>query len=147
MTLLDWKVHGTAYASAMVAAARALAEALDRAGLPVFGKALGFTRSHHFGVAAAEWGGGQAAAKRLRRANILACGIGLPIGPVAGDANGLRLGTNEAARWGMNASDMPELARLIARALREEPETVADDVSAFRRRFTTLHYVRSPPET
>lgn len=145
MTLLDWKAHGAAYAEAMITAARALAEALDRAGLPVFGKARGFTRSHHIGVAAAEWGGGQAAAKRLRRANILACGIGLPIEPVAGDTNGLRLGTNEAVRWGMNAADMPELARLIARALRQEPEAIADDVSAFRRRFTTLHYLRSPP--
>ena len=45
----------------------------------------------------------------------------------------------------MNAADMPELARLIARALRQEPEAVADDVSAFRRRFTTLHYLRSLP--
>ena len=47
----------------------------------------------------------------------------------------------------MTAADMPEIARLIARALRNEPETVAADVSAFRRRFTTLHYIRPQPGT
>jgi hypothetical protein len=47
----------------------------------------------------------------------------------------------------MTAEDMPELAHLVARALCQEPEAVADDVSAFRRRFTTLHYVRPPPGT
>ena len=36
ITLLDWKVHGRAYASAMVRTAKALAEALAERGLPVF---------------------------------------------------------------------------------------------------------------
>ena len=46
------------------------------------------TRSHQFAVEAAAYGGGQTAAARLRRANLLACGIGLPIDPVEGDLNG-----------------------------------------------------------
>jgi glycine hydroxymethyltransferase len=66
---------------------------------------------------AATFGGGQAA-KHLRRANVLACGIGLPISPVEGDMNGLRLGTPELCRWGMTERDMPQLAGIIARALR-----------------------------
>ncbi len=37
--LLDWKAHGPAYAQAMQRTALALAQALDAAGLPVFGKA------------------------------------------------------------------------------------------------------------
>ena len=45
-------------------------------------------------------------------------------------------------RIGMTAEDMPELARLIARALTEEPETVAPDVTAFRARFQGLHFIR-----
>jgi glycine hydroxymethyltransferase len=141
MTLLDWKVHGRAYAAAMLAAARALAAALAAEGLPVFGAARGFTRSHHVAMRAAEWGGGQAAAKRLRRANLLACGIGLPMAAVAGDANGLRLGTNEAVRWGMEAAEMAEIARLIGRALRGPPEAVAAEVSTLRRRFSRVRYV------
>jgi glycine hydroxymethyltransferase len=144
MTLLDWKAHGAAYGAAMVGTAAAFAKALDAEGLPVHGASFGFTRSHQVALEAARWGGGQAAAKRLRRGHILACGIGLPIAPVTDDTNGLRLGTNEVVRWGAGPGDMPELARLVARVLagNEEPEAVAADVSAFRRRFKQLHYVR-----
>jgi len=143
ITMLDWKEHGRAYAVAMAGTAKALARELADRGLPVFSTAKGHTTSHQFAVEAAEFGGGQTAAKRLRRANILACGIGLPVGVVEGDMNGLRLGTPEIVRWGMTEKDMPELAALIARGLRgnDAAEQVAADVSEFRRRFTTLHFV------
>ena len=55
-----------------------------------------------------------ALARRLRRANLLSCGIGLPLAPVAGDVNGLRIGTPELVRLGATAADMPELAALLA---------------------------------
>lgn len=139
--LLDWKAHGPAYAQAMQRTAQALAQALDAAGLPVFAKAHGFTRSHQLAVQAAQFGGGQTAAKRLRRANLLACGIGLPIAEVPGDNNGLRLGVPEIVRLGMDAPDMAALAALIVRALTQEPETVAADVTAFRAGFSGLHYM------
>jgi glycine hydroxymethyltransferase len=143
LTLLDWRAYGTAYATAMVETAKVLAEALDAAGIPVFGRGQGFTGSHQFAVEAAPYGGGQAVSKRLRQANILACGIGLPLAPVAGDLNGLRIGTPEIVRWGMTAADMPELAGLIARALRSnDPAALAPAVSDFRRRFAKLHFVR-----
>ena len=143
ITLLDWKRHGRDYAAAMAATARALARELAARGLPVFAAARGGTESHQFAIEAARFGGGQAASKRLRRANILACGIGLPVAPVAGDVNGLRLGTPEIARWGMGEADMPELAALIARALagNEAPEAVAPEVTAFRARFGRLRFV------
>ena len=59
--------------------------------------------------------------------------------------NGLRFGTPEIVRWGMTEEDMPELAALIARALKgnERPEAVAADVTAFRCRFDRLHFIRS----
>jgi glycine hydroxymethyltransferase len=141
--LLDWREYGQTYARAMVETAGALAQALAGEGLPVFSTARGFTTSHQFALEAAGFGGGQAAAKRLRRANILTCGIGLPLEAVAGDMNGLRFGTPEIVRWGMTEADMPELAGLIARALKQEsPEQVAAEVTAFRGRFTGLHYIR-----
>jgi glycine hydroxymethyltransferase len=141
--LLDWRDYGQTYARAMVETAGALAQALAGEGLPVFSTARGFTTSHQFALEAAGFGGGQAAAKRLRRANILTCGIGLPLEAVAGDMNGLRFGTPEIVRWGMTAADMPELAGLIARALKQEsPEQVAAEVTAFRGRFIGLHYIR-----
>jgi glycine hydroxymethyltransferase len=144
MTLLDWKEFGRAYAAEMKATAEALAKALSETGIEVHGREMGFTQSHQFALVASRFGGGQAAAKHLRRANILSCGIGLPIAPVAGELNGLRMGTPEIVRWGMTAKDMPELASLIARAVvgNEEPEKVASAVTEFRRRFTKMHFVR-----
>ncbi|TQV77774.1 serine hydroxymethyltransferase [Denitrobaculum tricleocarpae] len=144
ISLLDWRDYGAAYANAMIETAAALAEALKKEGLPLFSTAQGVTTSHQFALKAAGYGGGQAAAKRLRRANILTCGIGLPIEPVTDDMNGLRIGTPEIVRWGMTAKDMPELAGLIARGLSEEdPARVAADVTAFRSRFTDLHHIRN----
>jgi glycine hydroxymethyltransferase len=143
MTLLDWKAHGRAYAAAMGATAKALGEALAERGLPVFALDRGITTSHQFAIEAAIYGGGQTAAKRLRQANILACGIGLPIAAVEGDVNGLRIGTPEIVRWGMTQADMPELAGYIAAALSgERASTLAEEVTRFRRRFSTLHFVR-----
>jgi glycine hydroxymethyltransferase len=144
ITLLDWKRYGRAYAATMAATAHALAHELAALGLPVHAADRGATISHQLALEAARFGGGQTASKKLRRANILACGIGLPIAEVAGDNNGLRLGTPEIARWGMTAQDMPELAALIARALvgNEPPEAVASDVTAFRRRFDRLQFMR-----
>jgi glycine hydroxymethyltransferase len=143
ITLLDWKDHGQSYAAAMVATARALADSLVERGIPVFSTGKGITMSHQFAIKAAAFGGGQAAAKRLRSANILTCGIGLPIAGVDGDMNGLRIGTPEIVRWGMTVDDMPALAALIARGLtgNESGEQVAADVTAFRHRFRDLHFV------
>jgi glycine hydroxymethyltransferase len=145
VTLLDWREHGRAYAAKMVATAQALAEALAAEGLEVHRTARGYTQSHQLALAAARWNGGQAAARQLRRANILACGIGLPTMALAnGEPNGLRLGPNELVRWGMGPEHAPSLARLIARALvgNEEPEAVAADATAWRKQFTRLHFVR-----
>ncbi|MEO1139460.1 MAG: aminotransferase class I/II-fold pyridoxal phosphate-dependent enzyme [Pseudomonadota bacterium] len=141
VTMLDWREHGQAYAAAMIDVARALAEALDGHGLPVFGKARRFTRSHQFAVEAADFGGGQAASKKLRRAGFLACGIGLPIDGVSGDMNGLRIGTPELVRWGVTVADVPAIAELIFEGLTGVPENVAPRVADMRSRFDTLHYV------
>ena len=144
MTLLDWKVHGPAYAKAMVETARALATNLDEEASASSPRRSGLTRSHQFAVEAAAYGGGQTGAKRLRRANVLTCGIGLPAPAVEGDMNGMRIGTPEIVRWGMGPEHMPELAALIQRALvgNEDEARIAADVTAFRRRFRQLHYMR-----
>lgn len=135
LTLLDWIADGPAYAAAMTATAGALAGALQGQGIPVFTTPDGPTSSHQFAIHADRWGGGQGTARRLRQANILTSGIGLPAG------EGLRLGTPEAVRWGMTPADMPELARLLSAALTKHPTTTAPQVTRFRGRFTSLHYV------
>lgn len=141
VTLVDWKRHGPAYAQAMCDTAQALAQALHRLGLPVYAIDKGATTSHQFAIEAARWGGGQAAAKRMALAGLLACGIGLPIAPVAGDINGLRLGVPEIVRLGMKPQHMDELASLIVRALGDRPELASPDVEAFRQRFRELHFI------
>ena len=146
LTMLDWREHGPAYAKAMVCVARALADSLDTEGVPVFAKARGFTASHQFAIEAAPFGGGQAAARTLRKAGFLACGIGLPIAPVEHDLNGLRIGTPDLVRWGVSEADVPTLAALIARALvAKEPETLAAEVARLRATFDTLHFIRREP--
>lgn len=143
MTMLDWRDHGQAYAVAMIATARAFAEALDAAGIPVFAKARGFTNSHQFAIEAARFGGGQTASKALRKAGFLTCGIGLPIAPVVGDLNGLRIGTPELVRWGVTPDDARKLANLVAQALtRPDPESMAAEVAALRKGFDRMHYIR-----
>lgn len=133
ITLLDWKAHGPAYAAEMVASAAALAESLIALDVPVHG---GSTESHAFAVNATQWGGGHAAALRLRQANLLTRAIGLPHDLGAG----LRIGTNEAVRWGMTSADIPELAELVARGL-ADPSATATDVTALLSRFTDLHFL------
>lgn len=143
ITLLDWRDHGPAYARAMIDLSQALADALAAEGLPVFGTARGATQSHQFAIEAAAFGGGQAASKTLRKAGFLACGIGLPIDPVEGDMNGLRIGTPELVRRGVTPADAPKLAALIAEALRaNDPATLAPRTAELRGAFTGLHYVR-----
>lgn len=144
MTLLDWREFGTGYAAMMMDTAQALAKALDEQDVPLFRTRGGATASHQLAVEAAAYGGGQAAAKKLRAANILSCGIGLPGKPVNGDMNGLRFGTPEIVRWGMGVTDMPELARLIAAALKaNDAATMAPEVTRFRSKFRKLHFIRA----
>jgi glycine hydroxymethyltransferase len=142
---LDLRDFGREYAQMCIANAQALAEALDAGGCPVYHVAgRGFTASHHVAIPAAAFGGGTTASRRLEKANILTSGIGLPLPPVAGDYNAIRLGTQEITRWGMQPPDMPAVAELISRVLvkNEAPEQVKPEVVALRQRFQTLHFVR-----
>jgi glycine hydroxymethyltransferase len=150
LSLLDWKDFGADYARTMQATARALAQVLADSGLSVFGAARGYTNSHQLAIAAAAWGGGQAAARRLEAARLLSCGIGLPtaaVPAVSGDVNGLRLGVPEIVRLGFEPAHMPELGALIIRGLRDAPAIVATDVAArvtaLRKRFSGLRFVRT----
>jgi glycine hydroxymethyltransferase len=135
ITLIDWLVAGPAYAAAMVETASALARELEAAGVAVH-----TTTSHALAVDAERYGGGDAAARRLRRANLLASAIGLP------DGDGMRLGTSEAARVGMTVADMATVAGFVARALNgTAPEDVAPEVTAWRSRFDRIHFTQGGP--
>jgi glycine hydroxymethyltransferase len=142
---LDLRDFGRDYAKLCIANAQRLAGALDERGCPVYHVAgRGFTASHHIAIAAADFGGGTSASRRLEKANILTSGIGLPLPPVLGDFNAIRLGTQEITRWGMRPEHMPAVAELICRILikGELPEEIKPEVVVLRQRFQTLHFVR-----
>ena len=142
LTMLDWRECGQDYAKAMVRVAEAMAQEMYRFGLPVFPGAGGFTSSHQFALEAEKFGGGQAASKKLRKANLLVSGIGLPIPPVEGDLNGIRFGTPEIVRWGVDKKDAKQLAEFISNALTiNDPASLAPEVSQFRSGFNKLHYI------
>ncbi len=143
-SLVDWVVHGEAYARAMIDTAQALAAALHAEGLPVFAIESGGTRSHQVALRAAA--GGQAMARVLGQAGLLCCGIGLPVAAVPGELNGLRLGTPEIVRLGLTPADMPRLARLIAKVLAtpSSAPAVRADIAAWRRELGGLRYVMTP---
>jgi glycine hydroxymethyltransferase len=142
VTMLDWKAAGAAYAATMVQTAAALAAGLLQRGLPVFQGVDGPTGSHQLALEARQWGGGQSAARLLRRANLLTSGIGLPVEAVDGDMNGLRIGTPELVRLGMGPGDMDVLASLLAGALSPgaDLDDVATRVTAWRSRFGGVHF-------
>ena len=143
LTMLDWREHGNAYAQTMIDLAQALAEALHARGVPVYGQAGEFTSSHQFAIEAAQYGGGQAASKKLRQSGFLACGIGLPIAAVDGDMNGLRIGTPELVRWGVKPTDADMLADLIARGLTtNDSGSLAKEVADKRSEFSELQFIR-----
>jgi glycine hydroxymethyltransferase len=148
ITLTDWLTHGESYARMMRDTARALADCLSAEGLSPFtvlcDGAEVPTRSHQFALDLESLfdddinaTAGHAAAIKLRNANILTSAIGLP----GRGGVGLRFGVPEMVRWGLTPDRCPELAGYIAAGLRGNPNEVADQVSAFRQEFSTLHYV------
>ncbi len=154
LAAIDLHTYGRAYADQCIANAQSLAMALYTEGVDVFavpGRAghpdlLGgapFTVSHHVAIAAGEYGGGNAAAKVLEQTNILCSSIGLPLAPIAGEANGLRLGTQELTRWGLTETDMVHVAHLFADALlvRRNADAIAIDAAATKAQFSTVHFV------
>jgi len=65
-----------------------------------------------------------------------------PVANNLNNLNGLRLGTPEIVRRGLQPADMPELAKLIARALQAtDPAAIAAATTHFRHRFQGFSYV------
>ena len=147
ITLQDWKSVGRDYAQMMVQTSKALAENLQNKSVAIFAADKGFTTSHQFAILAAPYGGGQTAAKRMGQAGLLACGIGLPVAPVDGDLNGLRIGTPEIVRLGMKVEHMQTLAEFIAKSLNpsSNPDEIRNEVTEWRKQFSGVHYTVDMP--
>lgn len=145
--------YGTRFMSRIVENSRALGAALDAAGIPVLGKDRGYSASHQVIADVSGFGGGLEVAHTLADANLITNKNLLPADKPEdwSRPSGLRMGTIEVTRLGMDESDMATIAGYIARVLvnGEPPERVKPDVEEFRRPFQDFYYCFDnglPPE-
>lgn len=135
---------GPVYMAQIVRNAQALGAALAQRGIPVLGSHKGYTTTQQVIADVRQFGGGLAVAQRLARANIIANKNLIPNDrPEDWDRpSGLRMGTIEVTRLGMNETDMETIADFMARILveQEAPETVGEEVIEFRQPYQTLYY-------
>jgi glycine hydroxymethyltransferase len=136
--------YGKFYMAQIVRNSKALGKALDERGIPILCAHKGYSQSHQIIVRVKKYGGGLEVAHRLAQANIITNKNLVPEDqPEDWDhPSGLRIGTIEVTRLGMNESDMGTIADFIARVLvkGEDPELVRKDVLDFRLPRQTLYY-------
>ena len=136
--------HRDEYQPQVIRNARAFAGALAAQGLAIEGDPeSGYTDTHQVLVRGAPGAGGELAS-RLERSNVITNPQAFYDDASFAAASGIRLGTQEMTRFGMNEADFRELAELIAGILPEadsaDPDLRREDVIRFRRRFTRMRY-------
>jgi glycine hydroxymethyltransferase len=135
---------GEVYMAQIVRNSQALGAALHKRGIPVLGAHKGFSRTHQVIADVRQFGGGYEVARRLERANIITNKNLIPSDTPADwdHPGGLRMGTIEATRLGMNEQDMDNIANFISRVLvdQENPESVGEDAIDFRQPYQKLYY-------
>ena len=132
------------YPPQVIRNARAFARALVEQGLEIEGDpGAGFTDTHQVLVRGAPGSGGRMAL-RLEENNIITNPQAYYDDSSFAAASGIRLGTQEMTRFGMDEADFRELAGVLAGVLREEESTKSgawrDEVIRFRQRFTRMRY-------
>ena len=132
---------GEAYAKQTIKNAQNLAQALNERGFKVFGEKLGFTKSHQILLEIGP-GKGKEASKILEDAGIITNMNTIPGDEDPLNPSGLRLGTPELTRIGMNKNEMGEIAEFFNRALikKESTKRIREDVKEFRKDFQELHF-------
>ena len=135
---------GKFYMAQIVRNSKALGKALDERGIPMLGAQRGYSQSHQVIARVKAFGGGLEVAHRLAKAT-LNTNKNLVPGDQPADwdrPSGLRMGTIEVTRLGMNEQDMETIAEFMARVLvkGEDVEKVGKDVTAFREPFQTVYY-------
>jgi glycine hydroxymethyltransferase len=133
-TFQEWSARDGSDAGQVVAAAQALAAALEKLGIPMVASHLGYTASHTILIQAKPFGPAKGLALHLEEADIIAGACRLPgkLGP-----DGLRLGTQEVVRRGMRTEDLEEVAGVIAALLKREiePQSARKRVNVLARKI------------
>ena len=132
------------YQPQVIRNARAFARALAAQGLAIEGDPdAGYTDTHQVLVRGARGTGGEMASG-LERNNIITNPQAFYDDSSFAAASGIRLGTQEMTRFGMNEPDFQELAGLLARILRDDGSSAScvwrDEVISFRQHFTQMRY-------
>lgn len=135
---------GGAFMGQILRNAQALGAALHQRGIPILGAHKGYTRTQQVIADVRGLGGGIAVAQLLAQANIITNKNLIPTDkPEDWDRpGGLRMGTIEATRLGMQEEHMETIADFMARILieKEAPSKVMEDVIEFRLPFQKLYY-------
>ena len=141
VSALEMEIYSQEYAQAIIRNAKALGAALDKVGLDVAAKELGYTESHQVAVDVGDHGGGKAVSRRLSDQDII-CNMNLLPGEPAKnslDPRGIRLGVQELTRFGMGPDEMGEVAELMHAAITASRD-VRGEVKALRDRFPDVKY-------
>jgi glycine hydroxymethyltransferase len=140
--------YGGEYGSQIIANAKALGQALHDEGFNVLAEHKGFTESHTLlvDVSRTPLKNGRACEEKLEAANIIVNRNLLPWDIREGRnylaPGGIRLGTSEVTKLGMNESDMKEVASMIKRVIidGDAPINVSRDVETFKQSFKKVKY-------
>jgi len=146
VALAEMLEFGEEYTAQIVKNAKALGKALYDREIAVLCPDQGFTASHTLAIDVTKYGDGGVLERKLEQANVVLNRELLPWDPREGrhfrNPGGLRLGTSEITRLGMEESEMEEIAEFIKRIIVDGDETkrVAADVAEFRRDYQKVHY-------
>jgi len=142
VTLVEMKHFGAEYASQILSNAKALAQSLYEENFDVLCEHKGFTESHQIVVDVRGYGGGDAVAKKLEKANIITNKNMLPFDKTPEAPSGIRLGVQELTRIGMKESEMREIASFMKRVVmgEEDENRVKEEVIELRKGFQHVQY-------
>ena len=129
------------YAEAVIANAKALAEALDQLGFAVEAKEFGYTESHQIAVNVKKFDGGEKTSITLEMNDIILNMNMLPHEALSSVNNpeGIRIGVQEMTRFGMGKEEMRRIAELIKECIVDKKK-VKEEANRFRSAFQEVKY-------
>lgn len=140
----EFLAFGKKYMAQIVKNAQALGQALNDRGIAVLGADKGYTRTHQVILDVRKYGNGLDMAKKLEKANIIVNKNLIPCDkPENWDRpSGLRLGTTEVTRLGMNETEMDTIADFIAAVLEDQhpANQIKQQVIDMRASYQKIHY-------
>ncbi|MEM2972914.1 MAG: serine hydroxymethyltransferase [Candidatus Caldarchaeum sp.] len=134
------------YAMQIIRNSKVLAESLYEQGVQVLYESRGFTESHTLIADVSKYMDGRTAEEKLERAGIILNRNLIPkdyrMKTDYRKPSGIRMGTQEVTRLGMNESEMKHIAELIADVVvrGRNPVEVAEEVAEFRKDYRKVKF-------